>query len=201
MQGKVVDVERWLQLWIDETALGEAVERHLPTDADYQRWVQYPEEVETELSDEIQTRETVQDALETVKLSGLVPPIQFETGVAQIPETTVESLGAILARMQDRINVRLHLIGHADNRPLSPRLEAIYGDNAGLSRERAGQVAEHFQTSLALPPEAHAIKRRPTASVPSIPRVRIARNASRGIQPNCERRPTRTAFGRRSARE
>ena len=139
---------------VEETPLGEAVERHLPTDADYQRWVQYPEEVETELSDEIQTRETVQDALETVKLSGLVPPIQFESGVAQIPETTVESLGAILSRMQDRINVRLHLIGHADNRPLSPRLEAIYGDNAGLSRERAGQVAEHFQTSLALPPEA-----------------------------------------------
>jgi flagellar motor protein MotB len=57
-------------------------------------------------------------------------------------------------RMKDRINVRLHLIGHADNRPLSPRLQAIYGDNAGLSRERAGQVAEHFQTSLVLPPEA-----------------------------------------------
>ena len=139
---------------VDEAPLGEAVERHLSTDADYQRWVQYPDDVETELSDEIQTRETVEDALETVKLSGLVPDIQFETGVAQIPETTVESLGAILERMKDRINVRLHLIGHADNRPLSPRLQAIYGDNAGLSRERAGQVAEHFQTSLALPPEA-----------------------------------------------
>jgi len=56
--------------------------------------------------------------------------------------------------MKDRLNVRLHLIGHADSRPLSPRLQAIYGDNAGLSRERAGQVAEHFQTALALPPEA-----------------------------------------------
>jgi flagellar motor protein MotB len=56
--------------------------------------------------------------------------------------------------MKDRLNVRLHLVGHADNRPLSPRLVEIYGDNAGLSRERAGQVAEHFQTSLALPAEA-----------------------------------------------
>ena len=139
---------------VDEAPLGEAVERHLSIDTEYQRWAQHPEDVETELSDEIQTRETLEDALETVKLSGLVPDIRFETGVAQIPETTVESLGAILDRMKDRINVRLHLIGHADNRPLSPRLQAIYGDNAGLSRERAGQVAEHFQTSLALPPEA-----------------------------------------------
>ena len=139
---------------VDETPLGEAVERHLPTDTEYQRWVQHPADVDTEVSDAIETRETLQDALETVKLSGLVPDIRFESGVAQIPETTVESLGAILARMKDRINVRLHLIGHADNRPLSPRLQAIYGDNAGLSRERAGQVAEHFQTSLALPPEA-----------------------------------------------
>jgi hypothetical protein len=56
--------------------------------------------------------------------------------------------------MRDRINVRLNLIGHADNQPLSDRLEKIYGDNEGLSRERAGQVAEHFQTALALPPEA-----------------------------------------------
>jgi flagellar motor protein MotB len=139
---------------VDEAPIGEAVERHLSIDTEYQRWAQDPDDVDTEIGDEIETRETLEDALETVKLSGLVPDIQFETGVAQIPETTVESLGAILDRMKDRINVRLHLIGHADNQPLSPRLQAIYGDNGGLSRERAGQVAEHFQTSLVLPPES-----------------------------------------------
>jgi uncharacterized repeat protein (TIGR01451 family) len=139
---------------VDEAPIGEAVERHLSIDTEYQRWAQDPDDVDTEIGDEIETRETLEDALETVKLSGLVPDIQFETGVAQIPETTVESLGAILDRMKDRINVRLHLIGHADNQPLSPRLQAIYGDNTGLSRERAGQVAEHFQTSLVLPPES-----------------------------------------------
>ena len=66
----------------------------------------------------------------------------------------MQSLAEILDRMQDRRNVRLHLVGHADNRPLGPELAAIYGDNQGLSRERAGQVAEHMQTALALPPEA-----------------------------------------------
>ena len=139
---------------VDEAPIGEAVERHLSIDEPFMPWMQDPQRVEEDKGDTIDTRETVTDGLETVKLSNLVPPIHFESGVANIPGTTVESLADILERMRDRINVRLHLIGHADNRPLSDRLVQIYGDNAGLSRERAGQVAEHFQTSLALPPEA-----------------------------------------------
>ncbi len=139
---------------VNETPIGEAVERHLPGDEAMMQWMQDPERTGTEEGDTLETRETIGDALETIKLSNLVPPIHFETGIAQIPESTVGSLGKILARMRDRINVRLHLIGHADNQPLSAELALIYGDNAGLSRERAGQVAEHFQTSLGLPPEA-----------------------------------------------
>jgi flagellar motor protein MotB len=139
---------------VEEESLGEAVERHLDVDVGVRQWVQDPDRIAEEEGDTIETRETVTDALETIKLSNLVPPIRFESGIADIPATTVESLGAILDRMQDRLNVRLHLVGHADNRPLSSRLAEIYGDNAGLSRERAGEVAEHFQTSLALPPEA-----------------------------------------------
>jgi flagellar motor protein MotB len=139
---------------VDETPIGEAVERLLSSDEPVTQWVQDPARVDAEQGDTMEVREILTDELETIKLTNLVPPVHFESGVAQIPETTVESLGEILQRMRDRINVRLHLIGHADNRPLSPRLAAIYGDNAGLSRERAGEVAEYFQTSLALPPEA-----------------------------------------------
>jgi len=139
---------------VDEQPIGEAVERHLSDDVALMKWVQNPDGLDTELGDSVGTRETLEDALETVKLSGLVPPIYFESGVAQIPESTVQSLGEILGRMRDRINVRLHLIGHADNQPLSPRLQTIYVDNMGLSRERAGQVAEYIQTALALPAEA-----------------------------------------------
>ncbi len=139
---------------VDEMPIGEAVERHLLDDVAPMTWVQDPDELDTEEGDSIGTRETLEDALETVKLSGLVPAIHFESGVAQIPDDTVDALADILDRMRDRINVRLHLVGHADSRPLSPRLQEIYGDNQGLSRERAGQVAEHFQTALALPAEA-----------------------------------------------
>ena len=139
---------------VGETPIGEAVERHLADEEEFVKWVQDLDRVETEEGDTLETRETTADTLETVKLSNLVPDIRFESGVANIPVTTVGSLAAILERMRDRINVRLHLIGHADNRPLSAALAEIYGDNAGLSRERAGQVAEHFQTALTLPPEA-----------------------------------------------
>jgi len=139
---------------VDETPLGEAVERHLSLDGPVTEWMQDPDRFAEEEGDTIEIRETLEDTLETIKLSNLVPPIRFESGVADIPDSTVESLAGILERMKDRLNVRLHLIGHADNRPLSPRLVEIYGDNAGLSRERAGQVAEHFQTALALPAEA-----------------------------------------------
>jgi len=138
---------------VDEAPLGEAVERHLSLDDPIMQWVQDPERVDHEVSDTIELREGLTNGLETIKLTGLVPPIYFETGVAQIPTTTVASLGEILGSMRDRMNVRLHLVGHADNQPLSARLVAIYGDNLGLSRERAGEVAEYMQTALALPPE------------------------------------------------
>ncbi len=138
---------------VDEAPLGEAVERHLSLDEPIMQWVQDPERVDHEVADTIELREGLANGLETIKLTGLVPPIYFETGVAQIPGTTVASLGKILDSMRDRMNVRLHLVGHADNQPLSPRLVAIYGDNLGLSRERAGEVAEYMQTALALPAE------------------------------------------------
>ena len=154
--------------YVDIAPLGEAVERHLSTDVPLTQWVQDPDRIAREEGDTLERRETITEGLETVKLSNLVPPIRFATGVAEIPESTVESLGNVLRRMDDRINVRLHLIGHADNQPLSPELAEVYGDNAGLSRERAGEVAEHFQKALNLPPEAISFEwagdQRPVAS-------------------------------------
>ena len=141
---------------VDEVSMGEPVERHLTNDIDYSEWVQDPDRLATEASDKIETREIVEDALETIKLSNVVAPILFESGIAQIPSGTVEALSEILNGMKDRLNVRLHLVGHADNERLSPRLARIYTDNMGLSRERAGEVAEYMQTALALPAEAVA---------------------------------------------
>ncbi len=138
---------------VDEAPVREAVERHLSLDEPFMQWVQDPDRVHVQLADTFETREGLADGLETIKLTGLVPAIYFESGVAKIPESTVESLGEILASMRDRMNLRLHLVGHADSQPLSPRLAEIYVDNMGLSRERAGEVAEYMQTALSLPAE------------------------------------------------
>src|SRR5262245_36133239 len=138
------------QLLDDDTAPGNAVERHLTGDDPLRRWSQDAAFLDQDQSDSLATREVEEEVLETVKLTGLVPPIHFESGVAEIPETTVEQLAAILATMHDRRNVRLNLVGHADNQPLSAALAQVFGDNEGLSRERAGEVAELLQETLSL---------------------------------------------------
>src|SRR5439155_1678942 len=47
-----------------------------------------------------------------------------------------------------------HFVGHTDSQRLSEPLARQFGDNMGLSRERAGEVAEYFKKTLGLPPEA-----------------------------------------------
>ena len=137
-----------------EPPIGEAVERHLSTDEPVMEWVHDPDLLGAERGDILETREVESEELETIKLANLVAPIRFESGIADIPDNTVAELRSILARMQDRRNVRLHLVGHADNQRLSAALVAVFGDNEGLSRERAGEVAELLQTTLALPADS-----------------------------------------------
>ena len=131
-------------------------ERILPSDAPLTEWVVDPEVLETQRADRIEEQEVMAPAIETVKLKDIVPPIRFESGVADISPTSVEKLRKTLDDMQHLANVRLHLVGHADDQPLSRSLAAQFGDNEGLSKERAGEVAEHLQRALALPPESIA---------------------------------------------
>ncbi|MGH8316025.1 MAG: OmpA family protein, partial [Steroidobacterales bacterium] len=139
---------------VDESPLGQAVERHLPSDEPVTQWTQDPELLKSEAGDKFVVMAVPGEALETVKLTNVIPPIHFESGVADIPEHDVELLREVLEGIRQRRNVRLHLVGHADDQPLSEALARVYGDNAGLSRERAGEVAEYLQRALTLPPEA-----------------------------------------------
>jgi len=137
-----------------ERPLSESAERHLPGDRALHEWSWNPEALAELAGDRMENVEVEVQRPETVKLKDLVPPITFPSGVAAIPDATVTELRAILDGMRDRRNVRLNLVGHADNQPLSGRLAAIYGDNFGLSRERAGEVAESLQAMLGLPADA-----------------------------------------------
>ncbi len=138
----------------EPAARGEAVEMHLPADQDFTPWLLDPSIFAEDQGDRIEMRRVSEQEVQTVKLDNLVPPILFRLGEAEIPENYLELLRDVLDRMRDRVNVRLHFVGHADSLPLSPALQARYGDNTGLSRERAGITAEYFQRALGLPPEA-----------------------------------------------
>jgi flagellar motor protein MotB len=139
---------------VEEAKPGEAVERHLPTAPPMTQWTQDSGLLETEEGDRLEEREVVAQDVETVKLADVVPPVRFESGAAGISPSYIARLREVLESMQHLRNVRLHLIGHADDQPLSGALERMYGDNAGLSRERAGEVAEFLKTALGLPPDA-----------------------------------------------
>lgn len=133
---------------------GEAVEMHLPTDRSFTSWAHDPAIFGEEEGDHKEIREVIEQDVKTIKLDNLVPPIRFAQGKAEIPEDYLELLRDVLAKMRDRANVRLHFIGHADSLKLSGALREQYGDNVGLSRERAGITAEYCQRALNLPPEA-----------------------------------------------
>jgi len=141
---------------VGESPLGSAVERQLPREPPFAPWARDPEQIKTEAGDRLEPRQVLTESFETVKLKNVIPPIHFESGVAKIPDNYVETLRKALEGLRDRRNVRLHLVGHADNQPLSPMLARTFGDNAGLSRERAGEVAEFLKRALQLKPEAIA---------------------------------------------
>jgi flagellar motor protein MotB len=139
---------------IDEQPLGEPVERQLSDDQAFTLWAQDPAVYGSERGDRVEVRQVAGEKLETVKLRNVVPPIRFASGVAQIPPEYAARLNEVLDGMRQRRNLRVHFVGHADTQPLSPALARVFEDNAGLSRERAGEVAEYFKTVLDLPPEA-----------------------------------------------
>lgn len=133
---------------------GEAAEMHLPADQPLTPWVHDPAIFGKDEGDRTEKREVVEQDVKTIKLDNLVPPVHFGLGEIEITENYLKILRDVLDGMRGRANVRLHFVGHADSLPLRGELINIYGDNFGLSRERAGTVAEYCQRALNLPPEA-----------------------------------------------
>ncbi len=143
------------EAWVRESSpLGETVEKQLPLFIDSTPWLQDDSQFQLNQGDRIETQLVEEEEIKTIKLPNVVPPIYFESGVAAIPDGYVEKIRAVLDSMRERRNVRLHLVGHSDNVPLFGELKQQYGDNAGLSRERAGTTAEYFQQALRLPAES-----------------------------------------------
>ncbi len=138
----------------EASVYGQSTEMHLPSDQPPTPWVLDPSIFDEDQGDQVEVRQVVEADIKTVKLANLIPAIHFREGDAEIPGNYLARLREILVSMRDRKNVRLHFVGHADSQPLSANLQAIYVDNIGLSRERAGTTAEYCQRSLNLPAES-----------------------------------------------
>src|SRR5688500_14998512 len=137
-----------------ESPRGETVERNLPTDEPLRPWAHDPNLLQKESGDRVELRPVHAERLATVKLTDVVPPIRFASGLADIAQSYIESLRKTLDDLRDKRNVRLHLVGHADDQPLSGELARIYGDYSGLSRVNAGEDSEILQTRMEMPAEA-----------------------------------------------
>jgi flagellar motor protein MotB len=138
----------------ETTSRGEATEEHLPAEQTPVPWIHDPAVSGESEGDVIERGETTEKDIKTIKVDNLVPPIYFGLGEVEIPAETLKRLQEILDGMRDRTNVRLHFIGNTDNLPLRHELLERYGDNVGLSRERAGTAAEYCQRALNLPAQA-----------------------------------------------
>ncbi|WP_455221512.1 OmpA family protein [Kaarinaea lacus] len=139
---------------LDRNSFGNDTEKQLPNGFAYTPWMQDPELFKLDEEVQYETKQVMEKTYTTRKLKDLVPPILFKSGKADISEEYVTKLREILDSMRDRVNVRVHFIGHTDNQKLSGALKDQYEDNMGLSKERAGTTAEFFQGALELPPEA-----------------------------------------------
>jgi len=138
----------------EAVSVGKTNETHLSKDQAFTPWLLDPSIFAQDQGDRTEKRLVPEKEVKTVKLANLVPPIRFRTGEADIPDEYLTLLREVLEKMRDRRNVRLHFVGHADPQNLSDSLKAKYGDNTGLSRERAGTTAEYCQVALGLPAEA-----------------------------------------------
>jgi len=149
-----MDVSNFTPGKANPAGFGEDSEMQLPFGYAYSQWLQDDSAYRVDDGPRFETRQVTEKKFTTMKLEGLVPPILFKSGKADIPDEVVAKLREILDGMNDRANVRLHFIGHTDNVRLRGALKHKYEDNMGLSKERAGTTAEFFQRALGLPPEA-----------------------------------------------
>lgn len=133
--------------------LGANLEKQLDSDLRLTPWKQ-DDSVYQKQKDKVEVKKETKQHFVTKKLTNVVPPIHFASGEADIPKEYIEKLRQILNKMRDRVNVRLHFVGHTDNTKLYGEARKKYGDNLTLSKERAGTAAEFFQRALNLPPEA-----------------------------------------------
>nr|WP_298719686.1 OmpA family protein [uncultured Steroidobacter sp.] len=97
------------------------------------------------------------EATEEETLSDADEGALFESGRDELLPASRKRLDEIAARLKNRRNLRVLVLGHADAQHLSPTTRARFGDNQRLSEARAYQVAQYLRMKLGLTPTAFTI--------------------------------------------
>ena len=98
------------------------------------------------------------EVLETREIKDVVDPIYFRSGKANVSQNALNTLQQEITRLKDKEKVVIRVVGHADSRLLSEKTKAKFGDNHGLAKARAEQVARILQQELQLSDEMIAIE-------------------------------------------
>ena len=91
---------------------------------------------------------TQEKVIETRELTGIVDPVRFDSGKADIPDSYIQQLQRAIDSLSDKDNVRISVIGHTDAQPLGPSTQKKFTDNYGLAVARADQVAKQLSEEL-----------------------------------------------------
>ena len=96
----------------------------------------------------VETITTTTDFEERKVYSGENDALRFRSGYADIDSTL--SLDDLVARLNDKRNLRLNIIGHADKQRLSMSTRKRFANNQKLSEARARNVANYLRDGLSL---------------------------------------------------
>lgn len=75
----------------------------------------------------------------------------FESGKDRLLPAATQHLDRIIARLKDKQQIRIEVVGHTDNVRIAAKTRKIFANNQVLSEARAVAVARYLQQGLAIP--------------------------------------------------
>ncbi len=142
-EGKLKNRRVEVQVWYDEVKI-EKIKKNFSrtTVCGTQPMCQ------TVVFDDAEKKISIEQIIEPIRIT---TPIEFEFANADIPVSTLTQVKRALDQLRNYKNLQLVFIGHTDIVPVkNPGTIDVYGDNVGLSKARAREVANYFKDKLQL---------------------------------------------------
>lgn len=95
----------------------------------------------------VETSFRLDETIETKRADVRLYP-RFPTFVAELQEADRAMLDKLAAKLKDQEIIRVDIVGHTDDVPITPRSRHIFSDNFALSKARAASVAKALAEQL-----------------------------------------------------